>query len=191
MSSDQDRLLAILKAGVIYKDEPFTLASGALAHHFLDGKEALSHADDLAIAARAMVQAVRDAGIEFDSVGGLTLGADALAVGMAMVAHCHWFFVRKEPKNRGTNRLVEGHALSAGVRTVIVDDVITSGDSILKAYDAVVATGATVVAAVTLADRSDVARARFEARGVPYFPMATFESLGIPPVEFGQPAAAR
>lgn len=191
MSTDQDRLLAILKAGLIYKTEGFTLSSGALAHHFLDGKEALSHADDLAVAARAMVGAVRDAGIEFDSVGGLTLGADALAVSMAMVAHCHWFFVRKEPKNRGTNRVVEGHPLRAGVRTVIVDDVITSGDSILKAYDAVVATGASVVAAVTLADRSNVARAKFEARGVPYFPMTTYESLGIPPVEFGQPAAAR
>ena len=107
MSTDQARLLDILKAGVIYKEEPFTLASGAVAHHFLDGKEALAHADDLAVAAQAMVQAVRGAGIDFDSVGGLTLGADAVAVSMAMVAHCHWFFVRKETKNRGTNRVVE------------------------------------------------------------------------------------
>ena len=90
--------------------------------------------------------------------------------------------VRTEAKGRGTNRLVEGAVIGAGTRAVLVDDVVTTGGSIRQAYDVVAATGASVVAAVTLVDRADVATAFFAAEGVPYLALLTYRDLGIPRV---------
>jgi orotate phosphoribosyltransferase len=73
---------------------------------------------------------------------------------------------------------------------LLVDDVVTTGGSILKAYEHVIDVGAEVVAAVTLVDRGDVARADFEQRGVPYFPLVTYEDLDIDPVGRGVAATA-
>lgn len=178
------RLAEIVRTkGLTRLPEPVQLASGGWSREFVDGKLALCHWDDLEVGSRAIVDAVRHEGIEFDAVGGLTMGADALAVGVAAVAGCRWFFVRKERKGRGTGRLIEGARLEPGDRVLLVDDVITTGGSTLKALDAVVETGATVVAASALVDRGDVARGRFAERGVPFLPVLTYADLGIDPVE--------
>ena len=66
-------------------------------------------------------------GFRFDAVGGPTLGADALAVGIAAVSDTSWFVVRKEPKGHGTKRWIEGARLGPGVKTLLVDDVVTTG----------------------------------------------------------------
>jgi len=166
------------------------LASGAWSSDFVDGKEALAAWCDLRIACEEITETVRGAGHHFDAVGGLTMGADALAVGIAAVSDTRWFFVRKEPKQRGTRRWVEGAQIGPGERILLVDDVVTTGGSILKALDVVAQTGAETVAAVTLIDRGELARPQFEARGIDYFPMATYESLGIEPVELGPVASA-
>src|SRR5215213_5916110 len=101
------QLRDILKAkGLRHLDEPIQLASGEWSQDFVDAKEALAHYPDLELACAAITRAVHGHGIQFDAVGGLTLGADALAVGIAAAARCHWFFVRKEPKGRGTRRLI-------------------------------------------------------------------------------------
>ena len=98
------------------------------------------------------------------------------------VARCRWFFVRKEPKGRGTNQLIEGSRLGEGDRVVIVEDAITTGGSLMKAVDAVEAEGATCVAVATLIDRGDSARPLIERRGMQYFPMATYVDLEIDPI---------
>lgn len=183
MSELRDRLVRIvLEKGYRRLPEPVELASGQMSQDFVDGKRALAHFDDLEVACRAITEAADAAGIRFDAVGGLTMGADALAVGVAAVVRCRWFFVRKEPKARGTGQLVEGAVLGPGDRVLVVEDVITTGGSILKAIDAVVATGATVVAAATLVDRGQQAAGRLAAQGVAYLPMATYADLGIEPV---------
>ena len=103
-------------------------------------------------------------------------------MGIAAVSDCRWFFVRKEPKHRGTRRLIEGAQIASGDRVLLVEDVVTTGGSIFQALEAVDETGAETVAAVTLVDRSGLAAAKFEQRGVAYYPMTTYESLGIEPV---------
>jgi orotate phosphoribosyltransferase len=174
------QLIAIIKAkGLTHKPEPVQLASGAWSRDFIDGKEALAQWRDLELGAKAMVEALGKAGVTFDAAGGPTMGADALSVAIASVADCAWFFVRKEPKNRGTRRLIEGAQIGAGSRVVVVEDVITTGGSMLKAVDAIEETGASVVAAVTLVDRGEEAGPRFKERRIPYFPMATYRDLGI------------
>ena len=181
--SRRDELLEILRTrGHRRLDEPIKLASGAWSSDFIDGKEALAAWRHLRVACEAITETVRDAGHRFGAVGGLTMGADALAVGIAAVSDTRWFFVRKEAKQRGTRRWVEGAQIGPGDRILLVDDVVTTGGSMFKALDVIEQTGAETVAAATLLDRSELARPKFEARGIDYFPMATYESLGIEPV---------
>ena len=178
----QELLRIIKELGYRRLDTPIRLASGALSSDFIDGKEALAEWRHLRLACEAIVETVTDAGHSFDAVGGLTMGADALAVGIAAVSDCRWFFVRKEAKQRGTRRWVEGAQIGPGDRILLVDDVVTTGGSIFKALDIVDETGAETVAAVTLVDRTGLAGPQFEQRGIGYYPMITYESLGIEPV---------
>lgn len=184
-------LLDILREKALRRlDEPVQLASGEWSSDFIDGKEALAEWADLLTACRAIVETVVSAGHDFDAAGGLTLGADALAVGIAAASNGRWFIVRKEPKARGTRRHIEGSQIGSGDRVLLVDDVVTSGGSILRAYELIKATGAEVVAAVTLVDRSELAAPKFEELGVDYYPMATYEMLGIAPVGLGPVGAS-
>lgn len=178
-----EQLLEIIRTkGLRRLDEPIELASGEMSVDFVDGKEALAEWSDLRTASEAIVATVVGAGHEFDAVGGLTLGADALSVGIASVAECRWFIVRKAPKGRGTRRQIEGAPIGPGDKVLLVDDAVTTGGSIFQAYDIVTETGAEIVAAVTLVDRSERARPKFEELGCAYFPMTTYKSLEIDPV---------
>ena len=117
MSSLRSQAIDIIKQKGLKKlPEPIQLASGAMSQDFVDGKLATAHFDDLEIASKAIVDGILLQGIEFDVVGGPTLGADALTIGIAGIQRCRWFFVRKEPKGRGTNKLIEGSPIGSGDR---------------------------------------------------------------------------
>jgi orotate phosphoribosyltransferase len=168
--------------------EPFRLASGQLSHDYIDGKLAIAHGDDLCWVADAVIASVSSS---FDSVGGLTMGADAIAHAVAMRASCRWFSVRKQPKGRGLDKWIEGAALHSGVSVLLVDDVVTTGGSILMAYEKVRATGAPVVAAVTLVDRGDTASAEFGKLGIQYESLVNYTDLGIERIGPARPAPLR
>lgn len=175
--------IEILRAKAVREfDEPIQLASGRMSRHFVDGKAGLSRAADLRVACTAIVDLARAAGIDFDAAGGLTLGADHLAVGVAYAADGEWFFVRKEPKDRGTGQQIEGASVGEGVRVLVVEDVVSTGGSMFKAIDVIEATGATVVAASTLLARGDEAAAELERRGIPFLPLSTYADFGMDPV---------
>lgn len=183
--ADRAHLLEIVRERALRQfDEPKELASGELSRDFIDAKAGLSRGRDLRLACAVIAEQVAAAGIEWDAVGGLTLGADQFAHGIVThLADDHeWFVVRKQPKGRGTDQLVEGAALGAGSRVLLVDDIVTTGGSAQKAHQHVVDTGATVVAAVTLVDRSDIAAAYFAEHDVPYLPVFTYRDLAIVPV---------
>lgn len=180
MSDRRAQIVDLVKThGHSHSAEPFRLASGQLSHDYIDGKLAVARGQDLKLVAEAVVE---NAGAPFDAVGGLTMGADALAHAVAIVAGCEWFSVRKEPKGRGHNRWLEGARLSSAHRVLLVDDVVTTGGSILKAYEHVTEEGAQVVAVVTLVDRGDVASLDFQRREVAYRSLVNYTDLGIGPV---------
>ena len=184
MSSLREQVVEIVREhGLLRLPEPVVLASGQTSRDFVDGKAALCRGADLETACRAVLEAVH--GIVFDAVGGLTMGADHLAHGVALLSDTEWFVVRKEPKGRGTDKRVEGAAVGPGTLVLLVDDAVTSGGSIKNAYEAIVALGATVVAAVTLVDRGEVAAPYFKDNGIPYAALVTYGDLGIEPVGGG------
>src|ERR1700759_3816578 len=130
--------------GYEHRDEPFKLASGQLSHDYIDGKYAVDTGERLAGVSRAVAELAEANGIEFDAVGGLTMGADPLAHGVAIVTGKAWFSVRKEQKQRGREQWIEGTRLEPGTRVLLVDDVISTGGSTEIAFERVVAAGAVV-----------------------------------------------
>ena len=152
----------------------FTLASGRASTLYVDARKTTMSPDGLALVGPLGLAAVRSAGWAPDAVGGLTLGADpvayAIAYASALVAEAgaggpppvRAFTVRKAPKAHGTGQLIEG-PFRAGDRVVVVEDVVTTGGSALRAVEAVRAAGGTVVGVLAVVDREEGGREAVEA----------------------------
>jgi orotate phosphoribosyltransferase len=165
--------------GYEYRDPPFQLTSGGWSHDYVDGKHAIAHGEGLRQASQAVIDSV---GTSFDAVGGPTMGADALAHGVALLSGAGWFSVRKGPKGHGREAWVEGTRLAAGDRVVMVEDVVSTGASLLRAVDRVREFGVEVVAATALLDRSPAVAERFAAAGITWVPLLTWADLDIQPL---------
>jgi orotate phosphoribosyltransferase len=116
-----------------------------------------------------------------DSVGGLTLGADPISYAISYASATtstplRAFTVRKEAKSHGTGKLIEG-PFRAGDRVVIVEDVITTGSSALKAVSAVRDAGGSIMGVLALVDRQEGGREAIEATGVPVVSLITAQEL--------------
>lgn len=188
-SPSLDQYRSHLRDVVLHRDgvllrlsEQIRLTSGDLSYDFIDGKLAVADPRTFEIAGKAMLKAATDAGVEFDAVGGLLVGAAPFTFAVATVARKSWFLVRKEPKGRGTNRWTEGVRITRGMPVMVVDDVVTRGDSIHKACQHVEDDGGRVVFATTLVDRGNSAAEYFKKRNIPYEPILTFADLDIEPV---------
>ncbi|HEX5726913.1 MAG TPA: orotate phosphoribosyltransferase [Longimicrobiaceae bacterium] len=169
MSAGRDRLLQLLLERS-FRLGDFVLSSGARSSFYIDCRTTTTHAEGQALVGRLGLEALRSAGLRPDAVGGLTLGADPVAYA---IAHASWlagdpvnaFTVRKEPKAHGTGKRVEG-CFAAGDRVVVVEDVITTGGSALKAIEAVKAEGGEVLAVLALVDREEGGRENIERAGL-------------------------
>jgi orotate phosphoribosyltransferase len=177
------RILELVRArGYVRREEPFQLSSGAWSHDYIDGKKAVGQGSDLAEVAAAIIDLAKEAGADFDAVGGLTMGADPFAHAVAVISGKRWFSVRKEQKAHGKQQLIEGAGVAPGEQVLLVDDVISTGASLLQALDAVEAAGASVVLATCLVDRGDAVSKALAGRGIDFRPLLTYRDLGIDPV---------
>lgn len=173
----------ILDHGYERREEPFQLSSGGTSHDYIDAKRAIAKGSRFGLVAEAIQALAASHGVSFDAAGGMTMGADPIGVAVAMLMDVEWFSVRKTAKGHGRQRRIEGKEFSPGTTVLLVDDVITSGRSILDALDVLQQEAqARVVLATTLVDRGDDARQAFAGRGVLYEPLLTYRDLGIEPV---------
>lgn len=178
--NDRDRLLALLLERS-FRVGDFVLASGQRSRFYVDARTTTTHAEGQALLGRLGLAALRRAELRPTAVGGLTMGADPVSYA---VAHASWlagapvnaFTVRKEPKAHGTGRRVEG-CFAAGDSVVVVEDVVTTGGSALRAIDAVAAEGGTVLAVLALLDREEGGRAAIEHAGYPVHTLYTIGDL--------------
>jgi orotate phosphoribosyltransferase len=188
LTFDQARteLAALLRRKSIFHGD-FTLASGAKSNYYidcrlttLDGRGAWL-VGQLVHATIRREEAARK--IKIAALGGLTMGADPLALSTAMHSSLlndptplRAFLVRKTPKGHGQGKQVDGN-FNQGDTVVVVDDVITRGDSTLTAVEAVVREGGQVAFIIALVDRQEGGRAKIEARGYPVVPIFTRDEL--------------
>ena len=158
-----------------------TLASGKEADYYVDLRRVTLDGVAAPLVGEVMAGLVAD--WEFDAAGGLTLGADPVAVAMLHhAAHTggrlDTFVVRKEAKAHGLQRRIEGTDV-AGRRCLVVEDTSTTGGSVMTAVDAVREAGGEVVGVAVIVDRDTGARERIEAAGVPYRYAFGLEDLGL------------
>lgn len=163
----------------------FTLTSGRTSSYYVDARVTTMSAAGLALVGELGLGAIRRAGWPMDVVGGLTLGADPVAYAIARASQdappaVDAFTVRKQAKEHGTGRRIEG-CFRAGVRAVVVEDVITSGASACSAIEAVTAGGGIVTGVLAVVDRQEGGRAAIEATGIPVVCLVKVSDLGVVP----------
>jgi orotate phosphoribosyltransferase len=171
-----DRLLDMLAQRSASRGN-FTLASGRQSSLYIDARLTTMSPDGLATIGPLGLTAIRTAGWSPDSVGGLTLGADPVSYAIAHASALagspvRAFTVRKEAKTHGTGKVIEG-PFTAGDRVVIIEDVITTGGSALRAVAAIQAAGGIILGVLAVVDREEGGREAIAAQGVPVVALAT------------------
>ncbi len=170
MSDARARLFDIIKSRSVLTGGDFTLASGGQSSVFFDMKMTLLTPDGLDLASRQLLALMGDDPV--DAVAGLVLGACPLVDGVSLCSldtraqsPIRAIYVRKEPKDHGTTKLIEGE-VRAGWRVVVLEDVTTEGGSSLKAVDQCRQAGCTVDTVLTVVDRQGGATERMKREGV-------------------------
>jgi orotate phosphoribosyltransferase len=159
----------------------FILSSGARSSYYIDGRLTTMSGEGQALIGRVALQALDEATLHPAAVGGLTLGADPVAYAIAHTATLQGrtidaFTVRKQAKTHGTARLIEG-PLKPSSDVVIVEDVVTSGDSALRAVASVREEGCNVLAVFALVDREQGGRERLASEGLSLLSLFTAAEL--------------
>jgi orotate phosphoribosyltransferase len=186
LSAARARLLSFLRAKSIFHGD-FLLSSGARSSYYIDCRLTTLDPEGAWLVGQVMhglikaEAASRD--LQINSIGGLTMGADPIALATAMFSVSAneappWqtFVVRKTPKGHGQTKLIEGN-FKAGDTVVVIDDVITKGDSTLKAIEAVEKEGGKVAFAAVLVDRQEGGRQKIEQSGHRVFAAFTRDEL--------------
>ncbi|MFI0423101.1 orotate phosphoribosyltransferase [Spongiactinospora gelatinilytica] len=178
--SDREELLAEIRAkGVVHGK--VVLSSGQEADFYVDLRRVTLDGQSAPLVGRVMLEQTAD--LDYDAVGGLTLGADPVATAMLHAAAARGrrldaFVVRKEGKAHGLQRRIEGPDVT-GRRVLAVEDTSTTGGSVLTAVEALREAGAEVVGVATIVDRG--AGDAIMARGLPYRTAYTLADLGLSP----------
>ena len=164
------QLLALL-ARISFRLGQFKLSSGGSSDYYIDCRTTTLHAEGGRLTGHAVLELLEKNQIDADAVGGLTMGADpvALAIGMSswMESSQHLlqvFSVRKAPKAHGQTKLIEGN-FAPGDSVVVLDDVVTRGDSTLKAIESVEQAGGKVAFVAVLVDRDEGGSDKIRALG--------------------------
>lgn len=168
MAADRDRLRALL-AERSFRVGTFELSSGGTSDYYVDCRTTTMHAEGLVRVGRVGCDALEEAGISPSLVGGLTMGADPVSYAIAAESWrrghpVHAFSVRKDAKDHGRGRRIEG-CFEEGARVVVTEDVITTGNSVLDAAAAVEEAGGDVLAVLALVDREEGGRENLQRAG--------------------------
>lgn len=183
LEADRQALIRLITDEAVFHGD-FTLSSGKKASYYVDMRRlTLDHRAAPAIG-RIMLDLISDIP-DIAAVGGLTLGADPIANAIMHESArtdrpLDAFVVRKEPKDHGRGRQIEGADVK-GKRVVVVEDTSTTGQSALKAVEALRREGAEVVAVAVIVDRSTGAQAAIEAEGLQWRAAIGLNDLGLDP----------
>ncbi len=171
--SRRDRLFRIIKEQSVLTGD-FTLVSGRKSSILFDMKKTMLHPEGANLAAAELYELVKDDGVDF--IGGLAMGAIPLVTAICIHSHgkrpIKAFFVREKAKTHGTLNLIDGF-FEDGARVVLVDDVTTTGGSVMKAVRTVRDRGGSVSKVVTIVDRQEGAGANLAREEISLVPIFT------------------
>ncbi len=175
----REDLLQLIKEKAVIRGER-TLASGKISNYYIDGKQVTLSAQGLFLTAKVILHMIQGTGA--NAIGGPTLGADPIAAAVSVLSSqsgnpLKAFIVRKETKDHGMQRMIEGPSLEPGDKVIMVEDVITTGGSVLKAIREVEQLGARVVKTLCLVDRAEGAMETLASYH--YTPIFNLKDLGL------------
>lgn len=181
MSAEARRRLRRLLADRSFRTGTFRLSSGGTSDYYVDCRTTTMHAEGQVLIGRVGLDALEEAGLAPDLVGGLTMGADPVSYALAHESArrgrpVHAFSVRKESKDHGRSRRIEG-CFEAGRAVVVTEDVITTGASALQAVEAVREAGGEVLGVLALVDREEGGREALREEGLRVLPLFTASDL--------------
>jgi len=173
------QLLDVVKEKSLLTNVKRVLTSGKTSHYYIDAKMTTLDPKGANLVGRLILEILKP--FEFDAIGGYTLGADPIvsvvsALSAESVRPFPAFIVRKEPKKHGERKLIEG-PFQTGWNVIVVDDVVTSGGSTLKACKAVEEEGGKVVLTLTIVDRLEGGRENLEGAGYKFISLLTRDDL--------------
>ena len=159
----------------------FTLASGKKSTYYVNSKKAIFNGQVVNLLSEVLWELTKD--LNIDAAGGLEVGAIPMAAVLAQRyamagKPLEGFFVRKHAKEHGAKERVEG-VLKAGMRVAVLDDVLTTGGSVLQAIEEIEKVGANIVAVVCIVDRMEGARTALAK--YPFMPIFTIRDFGVDP----------
>ncbi len=174
-------LIDHLRTHSLRTDGPFTLRSGKTASWYLDARQTTFSGEGAWLVGAAVLDVLSP---DIEAVGGMTMGADPIAMATAMVASSRGrdlvaYSIRKEAKDHGTGGRLVG-PIAPGSRVAILEDTTTTGSAAAEATDVALASGLEVAQAIALFDRSNgKAERAFEERGIPYLALVSPDDLGV------------
>lgn len=177
-------LIEIIKARSFqYSNEPkFKLASGAVSHFYFNMKKTTQSPDGMHLVGKIFFDKIKELGLHPDAIGGLTMGADPIAYAVAMHSYLakepiQAFVIRKEPKEYGLKLPIEGN-VTAGDHVIIIDDVVTTGGSTIKAINIAKENGLIIDAVIVLVDRCEYhGRENIARLGYPVYDILTINDF--------------
>jgi len=182
MDERKKRLLSLLRQRS-YEEKDVVLTSGKKSSYYIDGKQTTLYPEGAYLVGELFYEAINAFDVQVDAVGGPTLGADPIVTAITMASYLHddplpGFIIRKEPKTHGTMQWIEGvKSLFPEASVALVEDVMTTGGSILKAVKVVRELGYNVALVGVLVDRLEGGRQAIEAEAVTFFSLFTIRDL--------------
>ncbi len=179
---EEDRRLLRLLKDLSYEEGDFLLASGKRSSFYIDCKETTLNPEGMYLVGHLMLQTVLKIP-HIEAVGGVSIGGDPLVCSTVIASYAlrdpiPGFLIRKEPKGHGKNRWVEGGKnLRAGMNVLILEDVVTTGGSSLKAVEVTEKEGLKVKGVIALLDRLEGGREAIEAKGYLFQSLFTLDDL--------------
>jgi orotate phosphoribosyltransferase len=178
VDGDRDRLLEVLKEKSLFWGE-FKLSAGGTSKYYIDGKRTLMDPEGAFLLAKELFGMIQDTDV--NAIGGPSIGADFMVPVVAAWSFQQGrpmasFVVRKEPKSHGQQRLIEGN-LPDNALVVLVDDVITTGSSVIRSVNTVKDEGGKVLKVLCLVDRKEGGAENLAAEGIPLESVFTIDEV--------------
>lgn len=180
MNQPYSEILEIAKRLGALQFGKFTLSSGAESKYYFDGRLLTLHPEGASLIAKAFIPILKDCGAE--AIAGPTLGADPIVAAVAVTSHSMGkpipgLIVRKEAKNYGGGRIIEG-PLVTGAKIAVVDDACTSGSSLIHAIKMIEDAGCTVVKVLCVLDRLEGGSKKIKSRGYEFASLLEYDGRG-------------
>lgn len=179
--TQQRQFLLDLLCQLAYKEGDFVLSSGQRSSYYINGKQVTLHPQGALAIGRLLLSSLP---FDTDAVAGLTLGADPIVSAVSVVSALEnrpipALIIRKEAKGHGTMAYIEGPSLSAGARVVVLEDVVTTGQSALKAVERLKDAGYSVEQVMALVDRQQGGAELYESSGLKFQTLFTIQQLQL------------